>query len=139
MKKSLIIAVFAFCSFSVYAQKVASVRQVLNNQLAEWNRGNVEGFMEGYWKNDSLQFLTSKGITYGWESVTNNYKKSYPTKEKMGNLDFEILSEKALDKTHTMIIGKWKVKDAEGENSGYFTLLFKLIDGNWKIILDHTS
>jgi hypothetical protein len=139
MKKNLIIGVLAFCTISVYAQKSASPRQVLNNQLNEWNKGNIQGFMSGYWQNDSLQFLTSKGITYGWESVTNNYKKSYPTKEKMGNLDFEILSEKKIDKKHTMIIGKWKVKDAEGENSGYFSLLFKLIDGNWKLILDHTS
>jgi len=139
MKKILIIACLALWSLSVNAQKGESVRQVLNNQLAEWNIGSVEGFMKGYWKNDSLQFLTSKGITYGWENVNNNYKKSYPTKEKMGNLDFEILSEKAIDKTHTLIIGKWKVKDAEGENSGYFSLLFKLIDGNWRIILDHTS
>ena len=91
MKKNLIIAVLAFCTFSVYAQKSASPRQVLNNQLTEWNKGNIQGFMSGYWQNDSLQFLTSKGVTYGWQNVTNNYKKSYPTKEKMGNLDFEIL------------------------------------------------
>ena len=130
---------FVLFSFNLKGQKTESVRQVLSKQLTEWNRGSIDGFMEGYWKNDSLQFLTSKGITYGWESVTNNYKKSYPTKEKMGNLDFEILSEKTIDKTHTLLIGKWKVKDVEGENSGYFSLLFKLIDGKWKIILDHTS
>ena len=139
MKKTLIIACLTLFTLSVYAQKGESVKQVLANQLNEWNKGSVDGFMEGYWKNDSLQFLTSNGITYGWQNVNNNYKKSYPTKEKMGNLDFEILSEKVIDKTHTLIIGKWKVKDAEGENSGYFSLLFKLIDGNWKIILDHTS
>jgi hypothetical protein len=139
MKNVLIISMFVLFSFNLKGQKTESVRQVLSKQLTEWNRGSIDGFMEGYWKNDSLQFLTSKGITYGWESVTNNYKKSYPTKEKMGNLDFEILSEKTIDKTHTLLIGKWKVKDVEGENSGYFSLLFKLIDGKWKIILDHTS
>jgi hypothetical protein len=139
MKNTLIISAFTLLSLCVHGQKSVTVQQVLSKQLIEWNRGNIDGFMEGYWKNDSLQFLSSKGITYGWQNVTNNYKKSYPTKERMGNLDFEILSEKVINENHRMIIGKWKVIDAEGENSGYFSLLFRLIDGNWKIVLDHTS
>jgi len=139
MKKCILSIVLALGFLSSNGQKTESVRQVLINQLTEWNKGSIDGFMDGYWNNDSLQFLTSKGITYGWKNVTNNYKTSYPTKEEMGNLSFEILSEKQLDKNHVSIIGKWLVEDSEGKSGGYFTLLFKKVDGKWKIILDHTS
>ena len=121
------------------AQKqVAKVLSLMKIQEAAWNNGNVTEFMTYYWKSDSLKFIGSKGITYGWQKTLNNYLKSYPTKEAMGLLKFTILEASQLSKNSIYIIGKWELSK-EKPVGGHFTLLWKKIKGDWVIVADHTS
>lgn len=116
----------------------AAILQVIKKQQASWNNGNIDGFMEGYWNSPELRFLSKNGLRYGWQSVMDNYKKNYDTKEKMGQLVFDILSTELLNKESALVIGKWKVI-ATKTSEGYFSLWFKKIFGKWLIVLDHTS
>lgn len=119
----------------------SQVQQVLNQQIVAWNSGSVDGFMQGYWHSDSLLFITSKGPRYGYDAVSNSYKKNYPTKEKMGNLTFNIVSMRWIDQPAGIseVLGKWSVVEASGNQaSGYFSLIFKSVDGGPKIVIDHT-
>lgn len=118
------------------AQKSVEKRMTIQEKF--WNEGQIDGFMSMYWKNDSLEFIGSKGITYGWQNTLDNYKKSYPDKEAMGELKFTILSNKQLSKNYIYIIGKWQLTK-EKPVGGHFTLLWKKINNNWFIISDHTS
>lgn len=131
-----------FCCWDLVAQKQSKdVNQVLINMKAQeegWNKADIEGFMLYYWKSDSLKFIGSKGITYGWQKTFDNYKKSYPTKEAMGELKFTILDTKQLSKTYIYIIGKWELKK-EKPVGGHFTLLWQKINKQWVIVADHTS
>jgi hypothetical protein len=77
-------------------------------------------------------------VRYGWQAVTDNYKKNYDTKEKMGELVFDIVSTELLNKENALVTGKWKVI-ANKTSEGYFSLWFKRIGGKWLIVLDHTS
>lgn len=124
-----------------YAQSVdeSAIRNILNKQTAEWNNGNLEEFMRGYWKNDSLMFIGQSGITYGWSQTLANYKKHYPDTAIMGKLKFDIILVKSLSPQYYHVTGKWKLKRSGGDISGYFTLLFRKINGIWKIIADHSS
>ncbi|MBA4242004.1 MAG: DUF4440 domain-containing protein [Sphingobacteriaceae bacterium] len=149
MKKLLII----YClvsGFSLVAQKQSKdVNQVLENmktQEESWNKGDVRGFMNYYWNSDSLKFIGSKGITYGWQKTLDNYIKGYPTKETMGILTFTILEATQLSETSIYVIGKWDLKKDTSASSvsnkpsgGHFTLLWKKINGKWVIVADHTS
>ena len=121
-------------------QKETEIRTVLKQQLVGWNAGSVDSFMLGYWESDSLQFITKKGAQYGFNTVKSMYKKSYPTKVQMGNLDFEVLKIKWLDEQNTVaqVLGKWRVLESTKSNEGYFSLVFKYINGKPKIIIDHT-
>ncbi len=118
----------------------AAIRQELSRQQEAWNTGNIDAFMEGYWKSDSLRFISSKGITYGWQATIDGYKKRYPDKATMGKLDFDIilLEQLAADAYH--MIGTYALARKEKEDlKGYFTLLWKKIDEHWVIVQDHTS
>lgn len=118
----------------------AAIRLVMQKQLQQWNdSGNLAGFMDGYWNNEELRFVTRKGVTYGWKSMLEGYQKSYGTREKMGHLDFEILSIDCIDKNNALVIGRWKVSKKEEHVEGSFSLWFKRIRGQWKIVVDHTS
>ncbi len=125
-------------SFQAIGQET-EIRALLAKQTDAWNRGDVEGFMEGYWKNDSLMFIGKSGITYGWQQTLDNYKKGYPDKTAMGQLTFTLLEMKPLSKKYFSVVGKWHLKRTIGDLSGHYTLLLKKINGEWVIVKDHSS
>jgi hypothetical protein len=116
-----------------------AILQLLDKQTTAWNLGDIDNFMKGYWENDSLLFIGSSGITHGWKTTLNNYKKNYPDTAAMGKLAFTILVTKKLSPLYFHVIGKWHLQRSIGNREGYFTLLFRKIGNNWVIILDHSS
>ena len=140
MKKCLL-PLFLFCTLLVTAQRgeQASIRQLLTAQTEAWNRGDLEGFMQTYWKSDSLLFVGKSGVTRGWQQTLDNYKKGYPGTEAMGQLSFDILEVRPLSNDQYFVVGKWMLQRTAGNLSGHYTLLLKKIGGEWKIIADHSS
>ncbi|NNV55349.1 YybH family protein [Limnovirga soli] len=140
-KSLLLIGVFLVAVVTTYAQSAdeKAIRYLMHQQIATWNSGNIDAFMETYWKSDSLLFVGSKGPTYGWENTLNNYKKNYPDTAAMGKLRFDILSIKPLSPEYIFVLGKWHLTRTIGNVGGTFTLLFKKIEGKWLIVADHSS
>ena len=116
-----------------------AIRQVLADQVAAWNKGNVDDFMKGYWNNDSLIFIGKSGPVYGYRQALDNYKKNYSSRDQMGTLFFTLLSIKKLSPDYCFVIGKWLLKRKPGDIGGVYTLLFRKIGGHWLIVTDHTS
>ena len=129
---------FSLIAFS-QANDELTIRKVLDNQIKAWNNGDIEGFMQGYWKNDSLMFIGKNGIHWGWQTTLENYKKNYPDTAAMGKLSFDILLVKKLSPEYFYVVGKWMLTRSIGDLSGHYNLLFKKINGQWLIIADHSS
>ncbi|WP_233169063.1 YybH family protein [Hymenobacter sp. BT523] len=122
------------------AEAQQAIRQVLTTQAAAWNRGDIPAFMEGYWKSDSLVFIGRKGPTYGWQLTLDNYVKNYPTAAAMGQLDFSGLRITLLAPTAAQVVGQWHLaRPAAGDVGGYFLLVLRQVDGQWKVVADHTN
>ncbi len=132
----LLILLIVSCSNN--SSEKEAIMNVMNMQETNWNNGNIDKFMEGYWKSDSLMFIGKNGIKYGWKTTLDNYKKSYPDKAAMGKLEFNILKLE-VNGTTAYMLGKWKLTRESDNPNGYFTLYWKKIKGNWVIITDHTS
>jgi ketosteroid isomerase-like protein len=115
-----------------------SVREVLGIQTSSWNRGDIEGFMNTYWKSDSLMFIGKNGVVLGWKQTLENYKKGYPDTIAMGKLSFHIIQVRPLSEKYYFVAGKWALQRTAGDLSGHFTLLMEKIDGEWKIVADHS-
>ena len=115
-----------------------SISTILEQQTIEWNKGNLEGFMSGYWQNDSLMFINNNGISYGWQKALDNYKKGYPDTASMGKLNFNLLQIKRLSADYFFVIGKWHLTRTIGDVGGAFTLLIRKIKGQWVIVADHS-
>lgn len=120
-------------------QVLQQIRSVLDNQCVAWNKGDIEGYMEGYWRSDSLLFTSGGNVERGWKSTLEKYKKSYDSREKMGTLIFSDLQFSLLSERSGWILGRWKLQREIDAAEGMFTLIFKKFDGDWKIIHDHTS
>lgn len=130
------------CTFSAFAQKnkeAKEVAEVMKLQEKAWNSFDIDGFMAHYWNNDSLMFIGSKGVTYGWKQTLANYKKNYNSQDLMGELTFTNYSYDVLSKTAVYVVGKWQIKRKDSQIGGHYTLLWKKIDGKWVIVRDHTS
>lgn len=116
-----------------------AIRKMLSAQVAAWNKGSIEGYMKGYWENDSLLFIGSKGPRYGYENTLKKYKEAYPDADHMGTLTSTITRMDKLSEKCYFIVGKWDLKRKAGDVGGSYTLLLKKIKGDWVIVCDHSS
>ena len=121
------------------ADEQAEIESVLIKQSAAWNRGDIEGFMEGYWKSDELTFSSGGQTTRGWTATKEGYQRRYPTREQMGQLQFTQLEFTLLGDSAALVMGRWQLARESTPAAGNFTLIFRRLDGRWVIVHDHTS
>jgi ketosteroid isomerase-like protein len=119
----------------------AEIRKIMDEQSICWSKGDLECFMQGYWKSDSLLFVGSRGLTYGWQQTLDNYKQSYPDASAMGKLTFNLKEMKELSPETILVVGKWHLQReaSKGDVEGHFSVIFKQFKDGWKIIADHSS
>ena len=116
-----------------------AITKVLNEQQLAWNRGDVEAFLQGYWRSPELTFSGSGGIARGWDAVFARYKKNYPDRAAMGQLDFSQLEFRFLGPDSALVLGHWHLARDKGDIGGVFTLVWQRFPEGWRIIHDHTS
>ena len=145
MQKSILKLLFFLAINITYGQSILSeldknaIISVLKQQEKFWNKGDIDGFMQGYVKSDYLVFNGSSGPFYGWDSVKDRYIKTYPSKEKMGTLNFKIHNISLISSSVAQLIGQFFLSYPKSEVSGYFTLVLIKSKGDWLILSDHTS
>jgi len=140
MKKIAIILfslVLISCSQNTSEEKdTQEILAVMKQQEKAWSNHDLEGFMDGYWKSDSLKFYGSSGITKGWQQTLDNYKKGYPTAEHSGKLSFKINDISKIETNAYYVMGEYHLKRSVGDANGIFMIIFKKIKGKWKIVAD---
>ena len=117
----------------------AAITKILATQQSNWNQGNVDAFLEGYWRSPDLTFSGSGGIARGWDGVLARYKKNYPDRAAMGQLDFSGLEFHFLGNDAALVLGHWHLGRAHGDIGGVFSLVWQRFPEGWRIIHDHTS
>ena len=143
MIQKILVLVFVLSSTSVlFSQNkdFKTIEKLLAVQSDSWNKGDIDAFMETYWKSEELQFIGSSGVVYGWQGTLDRYKKTYPDKATMGHLTFELVNVDKRSRKVISVVGKWHLKREEkGDIGGHFLLILKKIKGKWLIVADHSS
>jgi len=138
--KKLLFLITIFTLTTTFAQTEAedkdAILTVMKMQEKAWSNNDLEGFMQGYWKSDSLKFYGSNGLTKGWQQTLDNYKKGYPTKEHSGTLSFKINDISKISDDSYWVMGEYFLKRNVGDANGVFMIIFKKINGEWKIVAD---
>jgi ketosteroid isomerase-like protein len=118
-----------------------AIALVLDSQVAAWNRGDLDGFMKGYWHSPELTFYSGGNIATGWQAALERYQRNYQgTGKEMGTLEFQDLEIDILSRDAAMVTGKWQLTKSDGKKPhGLFTLIFKKMQPGWQIVHDHTS
>lgn len=120
------------------SKTIAAIQAVLDAQRDAWNRGDVEGYMDGYSRSETVM-VSGDNVSRGWQTILDRYKRNYDSREKMGTLTFSDLETTLLSNDSAMVIGRWHLQRANDEPHGRFTLIFRKTKQGWKIIHDHTS
>jgi ketosteroid isomerase-like protein len=115
------------------------VRGILEQQAQDWNDGNVEKFMRGYYQSDSTRFASGGDVSIGWKAVLERYKQKYPNRAAMGKLTFSDIDVTVLSPDAALAFGRWQLQRENDNPSGLFTLLFRNTTDGWRIVHDHTS
>lgn len=126
-------------SNSQKARIANEIRAVMTKQTADWNRGDIDAFMNGYWNSDKLLFVGSSGVTRGWRPTLDRYKKSYDSRAKMGTLTFSNLEIDVISRDAAVVLGRWSLARQKDTPNGTFTLIFRKFKEGWRIVHDHTS
>ena len=118
---------------------VAEIQSVLSAQQDAWNRGDIDAFMNGYARSGSTVFVSEDEVGRGWETVRDRYRLKYSDRAKMGTLSFSDIEVTMLSPDAAVVLGLWRLKRANDEPHGRFTLIFKRLPEGWRIVHDHTS
>lgn len=118
---------------------VAEIQSVLTAQQDAWNRGDIDTFMNGYARSASTVFVSEDEVGRGWERVRERYRVRYSDRAKMGTLSFSEIEVTMLSPDAAVVLGRWRLKRANDEPHGRFTLIFKRLPEGWRIVHDHTS
>ena len=117
-----------------------AIRQVLDAQVIAWNKGDLPGFMEGYWQSPDLTFFSGGNKTRGWQATLDRYRKKYQGEGKeMGKLAFKELDVRLLGADHAVVTGRFQLQLKAETATGIFTLILHKKDAGWRIVHDHTS
>ena len=138
---SFILFLLGFCTNiqaqnSSYNEDKAAILEVMQEQEKDWNNGDLEGFMQGYWKSDSLKFYGSNGLINGWQKTLDRYSRAYPTKAETGTLKFVINDVSKIESNSYWVMGEYHLTRDVGDANGVFIIIFKKINGQWKIVAD---
>jgi ketosteroid isomerase-like protein len=138
----LVVAIIALSTIKIVlgsADGAAEIRAVMAAQVAAWNRGDIDGFMQGYARSDATEFVSGDKVTRGWQTVRDRYRKKYGSREKMGRLTFSDITITPLAADAAIVLGRWQLVRRGDKPHGVFTLLFRRTPAGWRIVHDHTS
>lgn len=112
---------------------------MLQEQVGYWNRGDIDGFMQYYWKSDDLTFSSGGTTRRGWQQTLDRYRQRYPTPERMGKTTFSDIEVRPLGDAAALVLGRWSLERKPDPIGGNFTLVMEKHGGRWVIVHDHTS
>ena len=115
------------------------IRGVVAAQQTAWNAGDIDGFMQGYWASPELRFASGGTVTYGWQETRDRYHARYSNRALMGTLSFDQLEVEQISDEAAIVHGQWALAREQDRPWGLFTLVFRQIDGDWKIVSDTTT
>ena len=138
----LLLALLTLLGSAAYAETggaQSEIRAVLDAQVAAWNRGDLQAFMESYWKSPQTAYVGSSGVMRGWEVVLERYRRVYPDRRAMGTVKFSDVEITLLSPDSAFVLGRWQLEREHDRPGGVFTLIVRKFPEGWRIVLDHTS
>lgn len=121
--------------------EAAAIRGLLDRQVEDWNRKDLDAFVEGYWHSPGAVFMSGSNRFDGFEALRTRYRNTYQAEgREMGRLAFSNLEVVVLAPDAALARGRWQLTMSDGKRpGGLFTLILRKLPEGWRIVHDHTS
>jgi uncharacterized protein (TIGR02246 family) len=120
------------------AAEEASIRHVIADMEAAWNRGDLRGYMAGF-KYPDVVFVSRGQFQQGWQGTLDHYVRDYGGSERRGRLHFWDVRIEMLAPDAAQLIGRYRLEGGDHPQDGINTRLMRKVDGRWVIALNHVS
>ena len=117
----------------------SQILELLTEQSAAWNRGDIDSFMTSYWKSDETLFVGATGVARGWQAVLERYHRAYPDRKSMGQVKFSNLEVHTHCSDRALVLGNYHLDRENDHPEGVFTLDLRKFPEGWRIVVDHTT
>jgi uncharacterized protein (TIGR02246 family) len=122
---------------------MADLEKHIRNRFAEgteaWNRGDLEAYLAGYWESEKTRWITRGKIIRGVNAIRAMYKSLFDSPEKMGKFEVKELEVDILTDSDALVVGQWSHTAGQLVRQGVFTVYMKKLEGEWVVVIDHTS
>lgn len=129
------------CRGPAPADPAAEIAAMLGRSTADWNRGDLAGFMDDYVPDSTLSYISGRGVLYGWQPLYDRYQRGFfAPGAPRDSLAFTDLAVRALDDDLALATARFQLTRGDSVvASGPFTLILRKQDDRWLILHDHTS
>jgi len=135
-----LIGAIAWAGAALAADDTSEIKASLDAQEAAWNSGDLRGFMDHYWKDPGLRFVTERVILRGWDTIMERYNELYPDEASMNDIDLSKIEIEVIEPgASAMVFGEWTLITPEDERVGLFMQVYRKVDGQWVVVADRTG
>lgn len=106
---------------------------------AAWNRGDIDGYLAGYWHSDKVRWVSGGTVRHGFEAIAAGFKTRFDSPDNMGRLEVDNLEIQLLGENDALVFGAWIQTTPAARHHGVFTVHVKKIDDEWLFVSDHSS
>jgi uncharacterized protein (TIGR02246 family) len=107
---------------------------------ADWNRGDLDGFLSDYARESTTTFVDGRRARHGFDFIRENYTRWFAPGARRDSLHFEELEARRLSPTLALVTARFILaRDGATTASGPFTLVMEKRSDGWKILHDHSS
>ena len=121
------------------AREATAIVALLEAQDEAWNRGDIDGFMAGYWQSPNLRFASGDEVARGYDQTLARYKARYSSRALMGTLETSDHEIVLLSPDAAIAYGRWTLTRETDMPGGLYTLVLRKIAGRWVIVSDTTT
>lgn len=121
------------------AAAVTAIQVLFDAGCAAWNRGDLAGYLDSYWKSEKIRWVSGGTVLYGFEAIAAGYRRRFAPPRPMGTLTISGLEIDLVSETDAVVFGHWALAMADQAPHGVFTVHARRIAGEWLFISDHAS
>jgi len=119
---------------------ISAIEAILNAQASAWSRGDLDGYLDHFWRDPRLYYGSVNTVVRGWDALRASYASRYGEGAQLGHLQFSNVEIELMSEDIAKVTGRFDVTDAAFPASGtYLIVLRKFAGKGWKVVSDQVT
>lgn len=126
------------------AEQHHEIVAMLAHSASNWNRGDLDAFVNDYLPGAETTYIGSRGVLRGTDAIRQAYAPRFAPGGIRDSLSFELMDVDPLAPDVVNVIATYILARHVGARDsvtsrGPTSLVMRRVDGRWRIVHDHSS